>query len=104
MPAKRVRTAVLIRERSEKQAYYDIKQSLTFNVERDVLYDDSGGYDLVVPSRRAGSDWRLWCMHVTHGRRAPGGGQIGVVWGRQRAIVRYTCRVVEPLLVIVIEA
>ena len=29
--------------------YDDIKERFTFHVERDVLDDDGGGYDLVVP-------------------------------------------------------
>ena len=81
---------------ARRGAYYDIKQSLTFNVERDVLYDDSSGYDLVVPSRCSGSDWRG--VQVTQWRRASGRGQIGVVGGRERAIVGYTSRTIKPLL------
>ncbi len=96
MPTDGVRITVLIRTRGEERAHYDIEQSLTFNVERDVLYDDSSGYDLVVPNRCPGRDWRG--VHVTQGRRASGRGQIGVVGGRERAIVRYTSRVIKPLL------
>ena len=76
--------------------HYDIEESFTFNVERDVLYDDGGGYDLVIPT---GCPWGHWgCMHVAQGRRAPGRRQVGVVGRRQGATVGKAGRVVEPLL------
>lgn len=77
-------------------SYNYVKQSLTFNVEGDVLYDDRGGYDFVVAQRCAWSHRRS--VHVAQRRGPAGGGQIGVVRRRQRAIVRNSPRVIEPLL------
>ena len=86
-----------MKERRPKNANDYIKEGFPLNIEWDVLYDNSGRDDLVVSTDRGGRVKRGG-MHMAHRRRAPGRRQIGVVWGRERAIVRYTGLIAKPLL------
>ena len=74
----------------------DIKECLAFDVERNVLDDDGGGYDLVISIwilTRCGGHSDMTQRGRTARRR-----EIGVVIGRKRTIVGEYHRVIEPLL------
>lgn len=79
-------------------AYDDVKESFAFHVERDVLYNDCSGYNLVVINRaRSGrSDGGIF---VRQGWGASGGREIRriIIWGK-RAIILGSDWVIEPLL------
>lgn len=91
--------------REEKSTYDDIKEGLTLHIERNVLDDNSGGYNFV-PITSAGclrsnigslrSDPRA--KHVAHCRRATRRGQIRVLWWRQGPVVWNASGVIDPLL------
>jgi hypothetical protein len=85
----------------------DIKEGFTFNIERDVLDYDSGGYNFVVRvrSHRRGDHRSCGvgrrridiCTEMSERRRAARRRKIGVVVGRERTVVLGG---LEPLLVV----
>ena len=76
-----------------RRTYDDIKERFPFDVERYVLDDDGGGYDLIVADLGRGGDGE-----GTQGGRATGRGEIRVVvWG-EGAIFGDHGGVFEPLL------
>lgn len=60
----------MAQQAGKKDTYDDVEQSLAFYIERYVLDDDGGGYDLVLLSRigRSRRHWR--CVHAAERRRS----------------------------------
>lgn len=77
--------------------YDDVQKSFTFDVKRDVFYDNSGGYNLVfgtlIERGDAGGGVDLWEGRGTSARR-----KIRIVRGRECAIVSISSTAIEPLL------
>jgi hypothetical protein len=102
MPAKRMRLSASIGE--QKKTDDDIKEGFAFDVERDILDYNSGGYNFVVNilAKRgglygscSGGSTVKGRVEMTHWGRASRGRKVRVVVGRQRTMV---CRGFQPLL------
>ena len=85
------------RKEEKQRTDDDVKEGFTFNIERDVLDYDSGGYNFVVRigSHRGRDHWGGGVgrcrdeigAEMTQGRRAARGRKIGGVVGRERTVV-----------------
>ena len=99
MPVDMVRQMAprLLNDTAPWNAYDYIEQCFPFDVEGDVLYDNRSRNDLVVGAD-GGPGGGRGCVHMAQRGRTPGRGQIGVVGGRERAIIRYTNGTFKSLL------
>ena len=81
-------------EREAKRADDDVQEGFPFDVEGDILDDDSRGDDLIlVPLDRSGRVIDLGCWGGISS-----GGKVGVVVRRERPVIWDGGHVVQPLL------